>query len=469
MRKQLLTLVFGLLLCNSLAAICSAQRLSDFVKLDPKKPDPYLGTYQLASGDLIVISRSLYRLWYHEPRTGRIRALNPISENTWVGGPSLLVYSPAEFQITFTRNKKGEVPSLILKQARAPDQLAKKASFYREELVSFRNGDATLAGSLLIPATKGPHPAVIFIHGSGAQNRNGFDGILRRPADHFARNGIAVLIYDKRGTGQSIGNWETESFDDLAGDALAALQFLQSRQDISPKQIGLWGISQAGWIMPKVAARSKDIAFIISVSGAGTGVTVGQQEMFDLQNDLRAAGFSPEEINEWLKVWHLFFEYVRAGEGADRKQLDALIQKLGQNKKLTDALRKSWLVDLQTPVDWKSHNQEVFRYPPDFDPVPLWEQYNGPVLGIFGGMDSLTPVQQVLPNFTKALMTRTNSDSTVVVLPKGNHTLLESENVNDRESAKLKRYVPGYFDTMTDWLQKRLFHRAQQIVAGEPR
>lgn len=454
MKKQLARATSGLLLCSFLATVCLAQSITDFVKLDPKKPDPYLGTYQLASGDLIVISRSIYRLWYHEPRTGRIRALNPVSENTWVGGPSLLVYSPAEFQITFRENKKGEVTSLVLKETGSRDQIAEKTHFYREELVTFRSGDAALAGSLLIPSTKGQHPAAVFIHGSGAQPRNGFDGIMRRPADHFARNGIAVLIYDKRGTGQSTGDWKSESFDDLAGDALAALQFLQSRRDINPKQIGLWGSSQAAWIMPRVAARSKAVAFIISVSGAGTA-TVAEQEMYDLQNNFAAAGFSQAEIDEWLKAWHLFFDYVRSGEGSDRTQLDVLIQKLAQNPKLTDDLRKSWLLDLQTPVDWKGRHQEVFRYPPDFDPMPLWQQYDGPILGVFGSMDSLAPVSHI-PIFAKTLASRKNSDSTIVMLPKGNHTLLESETLNDREVGNLKRYVPGYFDTMSDWLKKRM-------------
>jgi pimeloyl-ACP methyl ester carboxylesterase len=175
-----------------------------------------------------------------------------------------------------------------------------------------------------------------------------------------------------------------------------------------------------------------------------------------LQNNFAAAGFSQAEIDEWLKAWGLFFDYVRKGEGSDRTQLDALTQRLSKNPKLTNDLRKSWLADLQTPVDWKGRNQEVFRYPPDFDPKPLWQHYTGPVLIIFGSMDSLAPVRQSLPAFADVLEKRQNSNSLIVLFPKANHTLLESTTRDDRGLSNLKKYVPGCFDLMTDWLKKRV-------------
>lgn len=222
----------------------------------PKYHSPITGTYQLVSGELIVIGRSVRRLYYYEPQTGRARALNPRSESspaelTWSAGPSLLIYSPTTIQITFIRNGAGEISGLILKQAGKPDRIAKKAKFYKEEEVIFQNGDVTLAGKLLIPSTKGPHPAVILLHGSGPQDRNGERSEIRWVADHFARHGIAALIYDKRGLGVagSTGNLATATFSDFADDALAGLKLLQGRHEINPRQIGMWGISQAGWVM----------------------------------------------------------------------------------------------------------------------------------------------------------------------------------------------------------------------------
>lgn len=436
-------------------------------KLDPRAYDSYLGAYQLRSGKLIIIGRSQRRLFCYEPDTGLTRGLDrgpgPQSELTWFAGPSLLVFSPVEFQIIFTKNNRDEATGLTVRRPASPDQQAKKIGLYREERVSFRSGAETLAGTLLVPSTKGLHPAAVFVHGSGEQSRNGFVSIIRFAADHFARHGIAALIYDKQGVGESTGHWETETLDDLAADALAAHRFLLSYKDINSKQVGLWGGSQAAWIMPKVAARSQDVAFIISVSGAGGGISVGEQVLYNLEIDLGNAGFSQEEIGEWKQAYKLLYDLVRVGEGADTRQLEDTVRKLQRNPKLTDALRKEWFLARPDPkIDWKKRDQWFFLYDPNFDAVPLWKQYGGPVLGVFGELDGLEPVREVVPLFARALASRKNTDFTVAVFPKGHHILMEmeSDGPNDNELPNLKRYVPGYFDTMTDWLLKHLEVRA---------
>lgn len=456
MRKYLKT-ILQILLWNFSLLIISVGQQPTVKTLDPKIYEPYLGTYQLSSGELIVIGRSVRRLYYKEPRTGRARGLNPMSEtsvaeNIWAAGPSLLVYTPATFRITFTKNKKGEVTGLILKEAGRPNQIAKKASLYREEEVTFQNGDILLAGKLLIPSTRGPHPAVILLHGSGPQDRNGERSEIRWVADHFARHGIAALIYDKRGFGASTGNWATASFSDFARDALAGLKLLQSRQDINPKQIGLWGVSQAGWVMTTATSISKDIAFIISVSAGGSGYTPAQQNNYNIATEMRAGGFTPDEITQVITSYNLFYDVVRAGKGGDGTKLDAAIkQALQQNAKLKD-----WLPPLSSEIDWKKRDQWFLAFDIDLDPVPLWEHYDGPVLGIFGELDSSTPVQSVVPIIAKALASRRNTDYAIRVFPKANHNIMEAGTGSDSEIPRLDRFVPEFLDTITDWLRSRV-------------
>jgi uncharacterized protein len=109
---------------------------------------------------------------------------------------------------------------------------------YTTEDVRFANGAATLAGSLDIAKGPGPFPAVIFLHGAGPEIRWGASRFF---ADYFARRGIAALIYDKRGTGQSTGDWRTADFNDLAGDTLSAVRLLKNHARIDPKKIGIYG------------------------------------------------------------------------------------------------------------------------------------------------------------------------------------------------------------------------------------
>ena len=162
----------------------------------------------------------------------------------------------------------------------------------------FSNDDVTLSGTLVLPQTAGPHPAVVFIHGSGKNTREH----LRFFADRFASRGIAGLVYDKRGVGDSTGEFPDDlisSFGDLAGDAIAGQSLLSERPDIDSARIGFWGFSQGGWLAPLAATRSDKTAFVICVGGPGVD---GESQMqFAIPNLMRADGFTEEEIAETLK------------------------------------------------------------------------------------------------------------------------------------------------------------------------
>src|SRR5262249_16342147 len=111
----------------------------------------------------------------------------------------------------------------------------------------------TLAGTLTIPKTPGPHPAAVLITGSGAQNRNE-ELMNHRPflvvADHLTRKGIAVLRLDDRGIGGSSGGSRDDTTKDFAGDIRAAVEFLRKDQRIDAKRVGLIGHSEGGVIGP---------------------------------------------------------------------------------------------------------------------------------------------------------------------------------------------------------------------------
>src|SRR4030095_11245035 len=123
---------------------------------------------------------------------------------------------------------------------------------YKQEEVRFQSGGITLVGTLRLPLTKRKHPAVFLLQGSGDADREAESFY----ADYFARQGIATLVYDKRGTGSSGGDYRDESFDDFAADALAGIHYLQSRKEIDAKRVGLYGRSHGGMVIPLAAALS---------------------------------------------------------------------------------------------------------------------------------------------------------------------------------------------------------------------
>ena len=77
---------------------------------------------------------------------------------------------------------------------------------------------------------------------------------------------------------------------------LAGLNFLKTRKEIQAEKIGLWGISQGGWIVPLAAAQSKDVAFAILVSAAG--VTPAEQTLMSTEAEMHVQDLPEEQIKQ---------------------------------------------------------------------------------------------------------------------------------------------------------------------------
>ena len=148
---------------------------------------------------------------------------------------------------------------------------------YHQHVISFEHAEAHLVGTLYLPNGSRPHAGIVIVHGSGRLWRQ----VYHLFADHFVRAGYAVLLYDKRGVGASSGHYEgennvsTANIELLAGDAAAALRTLASRSEVRPDLVGFWGVSQAGWIIPRAAVLNGHAAFMILVSGPTT--TTGEE------------------------------------------------------------------------------------------------------------------------------------------------------------------------------------------------
>ena len=136
----------------------------------------------------------------------------------------------------------------------------------RHEDVAFASHGVTLSGAIVLPAGE-IHAAIVFIHGSGKQERN------LVWAERFANDGIAALVYDKRGAGKSGGDYEgnqsvsEQNISLLADDAVAALARLANEPRLHDKPLGFAGISQAGWIAPVAVRRSALAKFLVLWSG----------------------------------------------------------------------------------------------------------------------------------------------------------------------------------------------------------
>lgn len=314
---------------------------------------------------------------------------------------------------------------------------------YRSADLSFSSGAARLAGTLFMPRGSGRHPAIILLHGSGPQTRESY---LRFFADLFAQRGIATLIYDKRGTGESTGEiWYRtgDNFDQLVTDALAGAQMLRGRSDIDPGKIGLWGLSQGGWLAPMAASRDKDIAFLVVVSGGG--VTPAEQELFDDEVNLRDRGFSAAQIGKALDLLRLADNVIRKQEPLEK----FVVAREAAQKEPWFAYLDRYPVKLpkEDPI-WRSPSTQM-----DLDPRPFWERLKRPALAIFGEQDKSTPARESANRIDWAMKKGGNHQYRIRIFPSADHGLWV---IPSNESSEWRRPAPEWLDLMVSWVHQRI-------------
>ncbi|WP_052411716.1 alpha/beta hydrolase family protein [Streptomyces sp. NRRL S-118] len=180
----------------------------------------------------------------------------------------------------------------------------------REERVVLRHDGQQLDGVLARPETgEGPWGLVVFVHGDGPVDAT-HDTFYRPLWESLARAGYASLSFSKPGVGRSEGDWLEQSMADRAEETLAALAWARARPDVDGRRIGLWGASQAGWVLPKVAARDKGLQFVIAVSPAVHWLRQGR---YHLLAGLRRDGATAEETAAALRRRETTLSLLRNG------------------------------------------------------------------------------------------------------------------------------------------------------------
>src|SRR5947209_2089026 len=196
------------------------------------------------------------------------------------------------------------------------------------------------------------------------------------------------------------GDWKTAAFDELAGDVVAAFAYLQTRSDIDHAQIGLIGVSQAGWILPLAAVRAKGMAFLISVSG--TGVPAADTTIDHAQREMTASGMPPGTVAEIIALMRLQYEFARTGEGWAQYA----------------AAREKLAARIGPPPDTfpgsPDHPQfQVIRRSYLYEPAPTLRQLHVPVLAVFGELDNNILPQKNRDAWEAALKGGGNRDYTL--------------------------------------------------------
>jgi uncharacterized protein len=287
--------------------------------------------------------------------------------------------------------------------------------------VSFAGLDGTrLSGTITLPGGADPGPGVVLVGGSGPADRHsrGFFDAIR---DQLAAAGVAVLAYDKRGAGQSAGDWPTATVDDLAGDAAAAVAVLAASERVEPDSVGVLGHSEGGWVALRLAARSPEPpAWLILSSCPAVSFVAAERYA------MTAAGVDPGLAET---VFARLLAAVRAG--GDHEQGQRVLE-AGADERLRAMLRADgFRLEADT---WA-----VLCAWGHYDPAADLAALRARTLAVFGAADPLVPVPDSVDRLERSAAA-TGRVQRIVVVPGTGHRF-ETETGPD----------PAYLGALSAW------------------
>ncbi len=267
-------------------------------------------------------------------------------------------------------------------------------------VVHFTSEDGTpLTGLLTLPATAGPHPAIMLLHGSEPGTRDDFGD--QQMSAFMASQGIAILTYDKRGVGDSGGHYSDSAsktnLQPIAQDAIAGLKYLKTRVEVKEDTIGLIGFSQAGWVIPLATLQSNDISYFIILSGPVT--SVGHEALYS--------------------------SYTNNGDSPSRLSQDEL------SKKLASAPHSG------------------------FDSTPVIANLDQRGLWIFGDQDKSIPVPESVDHL-KTIIAGGKSNFTYFIFPNADHNLQQTSQGLFKEIPHAAGFQEAYYKTLARWLEENV-------------
>ena len=272
-----------------------------------------------------------------------------------------------------------------------------------------------------------------------------------------------MLRYDDRGVGESTGDYSAATIADFALDAAVAVDYMLTREEIDPDQIGVLGHSEGGTISAMLGATNPEIDFIISMAGTA----VDGRDILRVQNRLlmEAEGATQEQIDAQVAFVEEIFEVIDA---QDPEALETLVYEyaLAQAETLSEEEREA-LGDLEvyarTAAEQSVQTYGGVWFPSflDYDPGVDWAQTTVPVLALFGGKDVQVDDEQNAPALEAALEAAGNEDYEIVIFPNANHLFQESETGALSEYANLpNEFTPDFLPTIIDWMLDHV------VVAG---
>lgn len=311
---------------------------------------------------------------------------------------------------------------------------------------TFKSGDVLLAGELIEPVGVSKPPLVVLVHGS--ESFGWLGGIVPIPY-LLAADGLAVFIFDKRGTGLSGGEFNM-NFRRLAEDVATAAHEAKLLAEGRYSSFGLMGFSQGGWVAPLAALEIEPDFVIVSY---GLAVSPQEEDAEEVQAEMRAAGYGPEALSMAREVTDATGAVMVCGVERGWSRLEQVRQAYGKEPwfadiqgEYTGRILAASEAELRTAESTGSMNPFEIEY--DFDIRPVLAKISAPLLWVVAGADRVAP-----PDLTLARLERLRREGQrieLAVFPGTDHGMLEFDELQDG-SRVYGSITPGYFALLSDW------------------
>jgi len=341
--------------------------------------------------------------------------------------------------------EKDEINGTVNMQNGPPDlkisfHLVKKtetlpAKSYSVEKLFITAMGAKLSAEIYKPASKDPHPAIVLLQGSTTNLKEQYTFY----ADFFAGYGYEVLIFDKRGNGESTGNYSTASYDDLVEDIIACLKVLKNRESVDKGKIGLWGFSQGATLLPLIVTKTEIPSFLIAISP-------------EVINVAEAGAFSDS-----LRILNLGSSAINGHIAADsHRQVEKMIRNESSNKDVANFINQNALkydfmnqTGLYSNITINKDDFEGFYWKGQADNFyTYWKDLKTPTLVIFGEDDEYV---NAIKN-SAVLKSINNKGIEIKSFPQANHALKKTFNPAKYPDFDWPRIKEGYLEYVEKWI-----------------
>ncbi|MGT9865735.1 alpha/beta hydrolase family protein [Stenotrophomonas maltophilia group sp. P373] len=318
----------------------------------------------------------------------------------------------------------------------------------RDTDATFTSAGTKLVGQLIEPA--GPadpkRPLVVLVHGS--ERTMAVAAIYQRM---LVAQGISVFAYQKRGTGDSEGEY-TQNFELLADDAAAALAKARELAKGRFGRAGYFGGSQGGWIAPLAATRSQADFVAIGFGLVVSPIEEDREQLFDEAHRLQLDPAAMKQVGQLsdataqLMRTHFSegFEAlakVRAQVGAAPWSKTISGEYSGDMLRMSDA-------DLRRIGRARFDNLELIW---DYDAEAALRRLKVPLLWVLAEQDRAAPIAA-----TRSVLSRLRASGQPIetyLFPDTDHGMVEFR--TDAEGNRVStRITDGYLRLLADWIKQ---------------